>query len=125
MSKLAGFLGEIPEQFEAHYGKIADYSDNGVVAYNTMFAQDGFVVYVPKNVIVEKPLQLINILRGNTDLNVNRRVLVIAEENAQVKILACDHAVDDVHFVVTQVTEIAAPLRHRWICTSWKRTRRR
>lgn len=108
VGSLRAFSEQYPEQFETHYGKIADYSDNGVVAYNTMFAQDGFVVYVPKNVVVEKPLQLINILRGNADYNVNRRVLVIAEENAQVKILACDHAVDDVHFVVTQVTEIAA-----------------
>jgi Fe-S cluster assembly protein SufD len=102
------FSEQYPEQFAAHYGKIADYSDNGVVAYNTMFAQDGFVVYVPKNVTVEKPLQLINILRSGVDLNVNRRLLIIAEENAQVKLLVCDHAVDDVHFVVTQVTEVYA-----------------
>lgn len=102
------FSEEYPEVFNAHYGLIADYSDNGVVAYNTMFAQDGFVVYVPKNVTIEKPLQLINILRGGVDLNVNRRLLIIAEENAHVKLLVCDHAVDDVHFVVTQVTEVSA-----------------
>lgn len=105
---LQQFSKEYPVQFEAHYGRIADMTDNGVVAYNTMFAQDGFVVYVPKNVEVEKPLQLINILRGGVDLNVNRRILIIAEENAHVKLLVCDHAVDDVHFVVTQVTEISA-----------------
>jgi Fe-S cluster assembly protein SufD len=105
---LQTFSEQYPEQFDAHYSQIADYSDNGVVAYNTMFAQDGFVIYVPKNVTVEKPLQLINILRGGVDLNVNRRLLIIAEENAHVKLLVCDHAVDDVHFVVTQVTEIFA-----------------
>jgi Fe-S cluster assembly protein SufD len=105
---LQTFSEQYPEQFAAHYGKIADYADNGVVAYNTMFAQDGFVIYVPKNVTVEKPLQLINILRGGVDLSVNRRLLIIAEENAHVKLLVCDHAVDDVHFVVTQVTELFA-----------------
>ncbi|MDY0183460.1 MAG: Fe-S cluster assembly protein SufD [Proteiniphilum sp.] len=105
---LQRFSEEYPDIFNTYYGQIADYSDNGVVAYNTMFAQDGFVVYVPKNVKVEKPLQLINILRGGVDLNVNRRLLVIAEENAHVKLLVCDHAVDDVHFVVTQVTEVSA-----------------
>ena len=105
---LQDFSQQHLDVFEKYYAKIADYSDNGVVAYNTMFAQDGFVVYVPKNVQVEKPLQLINILRGGVDLNVNRRILVVAEENAQVKLLVCDHAVDDVHFVVTQVTEIFA-----------------
>ena len=102
------FSEKYPEIFATHYGRIADYSDNGVVAYNTMFAQDGFVIYVPKNVTVEKPLQLINILRGGVDLSVNRRLLIIAEENARMKLLVCDHTVDDVHFVVTQVTEVFA-----------------
>jgi Fe-S cluster assembly protein SufD len=105
---LLRFSEEYPAQFNAHYARIAAMDGNGVAAYNTMFAQDGFVVYVPKNVEVEKPLQLINILRGGVDLNVNRRILIIAEENARVKLLACDHTVDDVRFVVTQVTEIFA-----------------
>lgn len=107
VGSLQQFAKEYPAQFEAHYARIADMND-GIVAYNTMFAQDGFVVYVPENISVEKPLQLINILRGDVDLNVNRRILVIAEKNAQVKLLVCDHAVDDVHFVVTQVSEISA-----------------
>lgn len=102
------FAEQYSEQFQKYYSKIANIDDNGIIAYNTMFAQDGFVIYVPKNVTVEKPLQLINILRGGVDLNVNRRLLIIAEENAHVKLLVCDHAVDDVHFVVTQVTEIFA-----------------
>lgn len=94
--------------FKKHYAQIAKVEDNGAIAYNTMFAQDGFVVYVPENVVIEQPLQLINLLKSNVDVNVNRRVLVIAERNAQVKLLVCDHAVDDVEFVVTQVTEIFA-----------------
>lgn len=102
------FSEKYPEIFGKYYGQIADYSDNGVAAYNTMFAQDGFVVYVPENTVIEKPLQLINILRGGVDLNVNRRMLVIAEKNAHVKLLVCDHTVDDVNFIVTQVTEIFA-----------------
>ena len=102
------FAEEHPDIFDKHYAKIADNEENGIVAYNTMFAQDGFVVYVPKNVEIEKPLQLINILRSDVDLNVNRRVLIIAEENAHLKLLVCDHTVDDVSFVVTHVTEIFA-----------------
>ena len=102
------FAEEHSEIFDKYYGQIADNEENGIVNYNTMFAQDGFVVYVPKNVHIDKPLQLINILSGKVDLNVNRRILVIAEENAHVKLLVCDHTVDDVNFVVTQVTEIFA-----------------
>ncbi|MDD3787375.1 MAG: Fe-S cluster assembly protein SufD [Petrimonas sp.] len=102
------FAEKFPSVFNEYYAQIAHYEDNGTVAYNTMFAQDGFVVYVPENTIVEKPLQLINVLRSDVDINVNRRILIIAGKNAQVKLLACDHTVDDVNFVVTQVTEIFA-----------------
>lgn len=105
---LKNFSESHTEIFNKYYAQIADYSQDGTAAYNTMFAQDGFVVYVPKNIVLEKPLQLINILRGGVDLNVNRRILIIAEENAQVKLLVCDHSVDDVKFVITQVTEIHA-----------------
>lgn len=108
VGSLQQFSIQYPAQFESYYAQIADINSNGVVAYNTMFAQDGFVIYIPKNIEIEKPLQLINILRGGVDLNVNRRILVIAEEHSQVKLLVCDHAVDEVNFVVTQVVEIFA-----------------
>lgn len=107
VGSLQTFSEKYPRSFSMYYNKIAA-ADNGVTAYNTMFAQDGFVVYVPENTVVEKPLQLINILRGGVNLNVNRRILLIAEKNADVKLLICDHTVDDVNFVVTQVTEMVA-----------------
>lgn len=102
------FSEKYPEIFQRFYARIADYSDNGTAAYNTMFAQDGFVLYIPENKVIESPIQVINILRGGADMNVNRRFLIIAEKNAQAKLLICDHTVDDVHFVVTQVTEVFA-----------------
>ena len=102
------FANDKPDIFDKYYGNIADNEENGVVSFNTMFAQDGFVVYVPKNVAIEKPLQLINLLNGKVDMSVNRRILIIAEENAHVKLLVCDHTIDDVKFVVTQVTEVFA-----------------
>ncbi len=99
-----------PNVFAQYYGKIANVESNpqDIVAFNTMFAQDGFVVYVPDNIIVETPIQLINILKSDLDYLVNRRILVIAGENSQVKLLACDHTVDNSRFLVTQVTEIYA-----------------
>mgnify|MGYP001385365148 FL=1 len=103
---MRGFAKQYPAIVKKYYGQGGDYSKNGLVAYNTMFAPDGFVLYIPKGVKIDKPLQLINILRGGVDLNVNRRILIIAEANTKAKLLICDHALDDVHFVVTQVTEI-------------------
>ena len=70
-----------------------------------MLAQDGLLVYVPKNVKVDRAIQVINILRADVDLMVNRRVLIVLEEGAEIKMLFCDHAADDRHFLATQVIE--------------------
>ena len=70
-----------------------------------MLAQDGLFIYVPKGVVVERTVQVINILRADVDLMVNRRVLIVVEEGAEIKLLFCDHAADDKRFLATQVIE--------------------
>lgn len=108
VGSLKDFALQQPDLCTKYYGKIADMNKNGIVAFNSMFAQDGFVVYVPDNTIIEEPLQLMNILTANVDFLVNRRVLVIVGKNSQVKLLACDHTMSKVKFLATQVTEIFA-----------------
>lgn len=95
-----------PELVKKYYGKLADTSKDGLTAFNTAFAQDGVLMYVPKNVVVDKPIQLVNILRGDVDFMMNRRVLIVLEEGAQARLLICDHAVDNVNFLSTQVIEV-------------------
>ncbi|WP_300910090.1 Fe-S cluster assembly protein SufD [uncultured Bacteroides sp.] len=107
---LFGSLKEMAEKYPElvgkYYGKLADTSKDGVTAFNTAFAQDGALLYVPKNVTVERPIQLVNILRGDVDFLVNRRVLIVLEEGAQARMLMCDHAMDNVNFLATQVIEV-------------------
>ncbi len=94
-----------PELVKKYYTRLADTSKDGVTAFNTAFAQDGLILYVPKRTVVEKPIQLVNILRADVNFMVNRRVLIILEEGAQAKLLMCDHAMDSVNFLATQVIE--------------------
>ena len=88
---LIGSIREIaaqqPDLLRKYYGKLADSSKDAVTALNTMFAQDGVLIYVPRNVIVEKPIQLVNVLRADVNFMVNRRVLIILEEGAQARLL--------------------------------------
>ena len=96
-----------------YYAKLAKTSEDAVTALNTMLAQDGLLVYVPKNVKVDRAIQVINILKATPqnaqrqvpNLMVNRRVLIILEEGAEIKMLFCDHAADDRNFLATQVIE--------------------
>lgn len=102
-----------PEIVAKYYARLANTSEDAVTALNTMLAQDGMLVYVPRNVKVERAIQVINILKATPqnaqrqvpDLMVNRRVLIVLEEGAEIKMLFCDHATDDRNFLATQVIE--------------------
>ena len=108
-----GSLRDYPELVAKYYAKLAKTNEDAVTALNTMLAQDGMLVYVPKNVKVDRAIQVINILKATPsnaqrqvpDLMVNRRVLIILEANAEIKMLFCDHAADDRNFLATQVIE--------------------
>lgn len=105
VGSLAKYAAANPEFVAKYYAKLAKTADDGITALNTMLAQDGLLVYVPKEVVVDRAVQVINILRSDVDLMVNRRVLIVVEAGAEVKLLFCDHAADDRRFLATQVIE--------------------
>jgi Fe-S cluster assembly protein SufD len=95
-----------PEIAERYYDKAASRERDGIIALNTMLTQDGFVLYVPENVVIERPIQLIHIFRSDVDTMVNRRILVIMGPRSQAKLLVCDHSIDKVRFLSTEVIEV-------------------
>ena len=105
VDSLNKIAAENPEFIGKYYAKIAKTDEDGITALNTVLAQDGLFIYVPKNVKVERTVQVINILRSDVDLMVNRRVLIVLEQGAEAKFLFCDHAADDKNFLATQVIE--------------------
>lgn len=109
VGSLAEFAKSEPAIAAQYYGTLADMSQNGIVAFNTMFVQDAFVVYIPDNTVLDQPIQLINVMTGSLNTIANRRILIIAGKNAQAKILTCDQTDDkEQKFISTQVTEIFA-----------------
>ena len=113
MKELFSFHSPRSTFLSSYYAKLAKTSEDAITALNTMLAQDGMLVYVPKNVKVDRAIQVINILKATPqnaqrqvpNLMVNRRVLIILEEGAELKMLFCDHAADDRNFLATQVIE--------------------
>lgn len=105
---MKAFAQQYPEIAARYYGKAADTAREGIVALNTLLAQDGFVLYVPEGVVVERPVQLVNIFRSAVDTMANRRILVIMEPRSEARLLVCDHSIDDVRFLATQVVEVFA-----------------
>lgn len=107
---IIGSLSEVakshPELVAQYYGKLSSAKKDGLIAFNGAFAQDGFFMYVPKNVQLDRPVQLVNIMRSDVDFMANSHNLVILEEGAKAQLLVCDHTVDDVHFLSNRVTEV-------------------
>ena len=80
----------------------------GESALNTMFCQDGFVLYVPDGTVIEKPFQLISLLRSVDDFMACQRLLVIIGDGAKASLLVCDHASElaGTALLSLQVTEV-------------------
>lgn len=106
VDSLCKIAKEQPELVAKYYNRLnSSPRGGGEGVLNTMLAQDGLFVYVPKNVKVDRAIQVINILRSDVDMMVNRRVLIVVEAGAEIKLLFCDHAADDRQFLATQVVE--------------------
>lgn len=108
VGSLREFCATYPELASKTYGSVADMR-NPLVALNSLLVQDGLVIWVRKGVSVPFPVQLVSILENGMPLMALRRVLVIAEKDSEVRILACDHTqTDNVKFLNLQVCELIA-----------------
>lgn len=106
ISSLAKASLEYPELVNQHYSKYADTSLDSLAALNTLFAQDGIFIYVPKNVVLDKPIQIINVGFSLQNLRITRRNLFVAEQGSQASILVCDHTLCKSSFITNSLTEI-------------------
>ena len=108
ISSLAKASLEYPELVNKHYSQYADTSLDSLAALNTLFAQDGIFIYIPKNVVLEKPIQIINVGFSLQNLRITRRNLIVAEEGSQASLLICDHTLCKSSFITNSLTEVYA-----------------
>ena len=98
-------IADAEPRARALYNKVADTADS-IVALNTMLCVDTLVVHVPKGVRVEHPIQISNILKGEQDTMVSRRILVVMDELAEADIIITDRAASQSRFLTNQVIEV-------------------
>ena len=100
-------ISEAPIDVTPFFNQLADKQD-AVVALNTMLGVDALVIYVPRNTKVQHPIQISNVLKGEQDTMVNRRILIVMEDCAEADVIITDRAVDQTHFLTNQVVEVFA-----------------
>lgn len=91
---------------ENYYSKIAD-KDQTMVALNTAFFKDGAYIYIPDNVILSKPIQLMFLSTTNqTEVMYHPRNLIVLGNNSQAQIIERHQTLDDRANLTNSVTEI-------------------
>ncbi len=91
--------------FEKYYNKIAKSDTNGFIAVNMAVAEDGVFIYVPDNVEVEKPLQLIKLV-NKKGLMVNTRNFIVMGKNSKLTFLHCDDSINHDETFINTLTEV-------------------
>jgi Fe-S cluster assembly protein SufD len=98
-------LAEADPRVRVLYNNVADATDS-IVCLNTMLCVDTLVVHVPRGVRVEHPIQISNILKGEQDTMVCRRILVVMDELSEADIIITDRAASQNRFLTNQVVEV-------------------
>ncbi len=106
IGSLADASLKYPEIINKHYAQYADTSFDSLAALNTLFAQDGVFIYIPKNTHLDKPIQIINLGFSFKNLRITRRNLFVVEEGSAASVLVCDHTLCKASFITNSLTEI-------------------
>ena len=89
-----------------HFNKSIEKSDS-LSQLNTAFSKEGAYVHIPKNIVLEKPIEIIHFATGNESaLMLQPRNLIVIDEGAQVEIIESHQSLTDNPIFTNSVTEI-------------------
>ncbi len=88
------------------YGTASASLADPMVYLNNAYAQDGVFIRVADGVLVDKPIQVVNIFSSEVDSAIYQRNFVSIGKSAQAKLLYCDHTLSESKFLINSVTEV-------------------
>ena len=95
---------------ENYFNKAA--TKDSLSSLNTAFSQEGAYIHIPKNKVVEKPIQILHFSTGNESaLMLQPRNLIVVDENSHVQIIERHQSLTDNPVLTNSVTEIFANKR--------------
>ena len=90
---------------ENYFNKVAP--KESMISLNTAFAQEGAYIHIPKNKLVEKPIQIIHFSTGSEVAVLQQpRNLIVVDENSHVQIIERHQSLTDNPVLTNSVTEI-------------------
>jgi len=68
--------------------------------------KDGLFVYVPDNLHIAKPVQLVNLVKTHQNLFINPKNLIMVGKNASLKLIHCDDTLESNHSLINGTIDV-------------------
>ncbi|CAI8308792.1 MAG: FeS cluster assembly protein SufD [Flavobacterium sp. SCGC AAA160-P02] len=92
---------------ENYFNKVA--KQDNLTSLNTAFSKEGAYIHIPKNIEVEKPIQIINFSTGTqTGSMLQPRNLIVVDQNSHIQIIERHQSLTEHAVLTNTVTEIFA-----------------
>ena len=93
---------------DVYFNKIAS-KDDSLTSLNTAFSKEGAYIYIPKNKVPKKPIEILHFSTGNeAALLLQPRNLIVAEENSELQVIERHQSLTTNEVFTNSVTEIYA-----------------
>lgn len=90
---------------ENYFNKAA--TKDSLASLNTAFSSEGAFIHIPKNKLVEKPIQIVHFSTGNESaLMLQPRNLIVVDENSHVQIIERHQSLTENPVLTNSVTEV-------------------
>ncbi|MEE9552180.1 MAG: Fe-S cluster assembly protein SufD [Gammaproteobacteria bacterium] len=95
------------ELLQQHLGSYVDYTPGSFTALNTAFMNDGALIYIPDNAVLEKPICIFYLCTSsNQPFITHPHNLIVLGKNAQAIVIENYIGLDEADYLTNAVTEI-------------------
>lgn len=93
---------------DVYFNKVAS-NEESLTSLNTAFSREGAYIYIPKNKMPKKPIEIVHFATGNeASLMLQPRNLIVVEENAELQVIERHQSLTSNEVLTNSVTEIFA-----------------
>lgn len=106
VGSLTAAIEQYPDLVLPHLAASRTDNYDSLVALNEALFYDGLFVYIPENLEVQKPMQLVSIIDSKENLLVQQRNLIVVGKNSSFSLVQCDDSIAFGKTFLNNVTEI-------------------
>jgi Fe-S cluster assembly protein SufD len=104
-SILAAFE-KYPDLIRTYFAQIDPKDSDGLIYLNQALFTDGLFVYVPDNVQIEQPIQIVSVVDSHEKIMVQHRHLVIIGKNSSLSLVHCDDSIHEESSFINNILEV-------------------